>query len=324
MSDAFYRKLKKYGPRTVFAKGDNFVAAVLLYNDDPETRLFYEDGTPVTGFEGARHREGKPIDVSKKFQPIRVYFDPKKKNEYIGVLRPQRFRDHADRGELDIFVGAGYDLEIHQLVLEALKEGREINIPLNGSFTDPDKGTDIMIEALHQCGYALAVPIGIKKVRYPVIAGRSTGIRNLNDLRRDHTFESENVAVMFYLFEKGIESEFLLAPGGSDDAVFLGLRDAAADLVETGKSLIDNVKSVRLVYENGEPADVMRSTSFLTVSKMAYENDPEFFNDCRDWVRERARSLEMYKDPKVKSLLEDHYNELKNEFRAKEIELGLD
>jgi len=322
--DSFYKKVRELGPKTAIAKGDNFVA-VKVYQNDPETKLYHADGKVVTGFESKRHREGDAVDISQKSQPALLFFDSNNHSgQHVDVVRPQRFRHEATRGEYDVFIGTGYDLEIGGYARELLERGQiPDNIPLNGSFNNPEQRIQKMIEALHECGYALVLPIGMKQVTYPVIAGLQTGIEHLDDLKPEHTFESENAAVRAYLEEKGILSEFLLGPGGSDDAVFQGKRDAAADLMETGTSLLDNADKVRLVYENGEPAVVMCSTTFTTITNMAYKRDPVFWEEYARWVAENVDSLRASQDTATMSLYGDYFEGFPNRFRAKQKEIGL-
>ncbi len=324
MIDAFYRKLKEVGKKTGIAKGDNFVVA-MLYQQDPNTRLFYDDGRVVTGWEATRHRDGASIKDSEISQPERMFFDyPPNENEYIKVIRPQRFGMDVRNGNLTILVGAGFDLEVHDFLINGDKRhlGRS-GIPLNGHLSEPDKRNEIMVETLERFGYPFAVPIGMKQVAYPIIAGRSTDIFKINDLTEEHVVESVNAACGLYLREKDIPSKFVLAPSGSDDATFLGHADSAADVFETGRSLIKHIKDVRLVFENDEPAVVMYSTSFFLVHKDAYMGDKDFYYDYGQWIKEGVETLKNSEDPLVKDLFKDHFDGFPERFKEKEKELGL-
>jgi hypothetical protein len=350
--DSFYKRVRDLGPRTAIAKGDNF-PAVLIYQADSETRLYHPDGEVITGFEAARHREGMPIDISEKEQGKELFFDSSKSDKSVTVMRPQRFRTHAKRGEYDIFVGAGYDLEIddfleplfhkYDVLNEELKEAeivgnldkikhleesiRGINfpdVPLNGSFTDPSRRKEKMIEALRKCGYGISIPLGMKKVSYPVISLRSSGITDVRNLTPDNTFESESIATRLYLTKKGVSPDFLLVHGGSDDAVVKGDRDAAAGVSETGSSIIDEIEKIRLVYENDVPAVVMFSETFCNIPEATVEEDPVFWGEFEGWVEQNRENLRRSDNDIVKGLFTDYYTGLDSRVKTREKILGLE
>ena len=303
----FKEKLKEYGPKIAIANGDNWPTIKLLLEDmklyHPESKT---KGKPllITGDEKKRLRGKRKNGLFGLFshngkeyvQPVMVYLDDNfihgKKSPYFSVMRPQEFPRNFKEGKIAVAIGAGYDL-----MRDRGTAWDEINkIRLNGKLLSSERDR-VIKEELEKCGY-YALPTGIKPIIYTLITSRETGIYELDDIKemlnkgKTPTIISEcpKIAKAFFL-ENGIDMEVKESEGSVDNQVMCGLYDIGVEIVETGKTLADNVDHVRLIKKNDNPIIVTYSCACIVTTQKEYEKERGFMDEFFGRMEENIQDL---------------------------------
>lgn len=329
--EGFKRKLEEYGPRIAIADGDNWPAIKLLL---PEIQLYHpsskHEGKPIliTGNEKKRVRGKKGgilawLNGKEYPQPVMVYLNEHfirgEESPYFSVMRPQEFPRNLKEGKIAVAIGAGYDLQIDRTT-----EWDEIGkIRLNGELKDPEKRYEVMRKELERCGY-YGIPTGIKPVVYTLITSRDSGIRELKDIER-LVKRGEKLMIISeapkitkaYFIQHGIDINVAQSDGSVDNQIICGLYKIGSEIVESGKTLDDNIEYVRLVEKAGEPVIITYSCACVVTTSEEYKKEKTFMDEFFGRIEENTKHLRK-KEPE---LFEERYLNFFPRFKEREREL---
>ncbi len=319
-------QMKKYGRLIAIAKGDLYPSIHLLL---PYMQLYNENGEELKGYE----EKGQRIMTRPRFfdsirgpkeekrppQPNSAFFDPdggkNMDNNYFSITAPQHFPTHFKTGRTVLAIGAGYDIMMEYC--------GTLPFTLNGSYEDPQTRYEVMRNELKKAGF-VGESIGIKPVMLPIISHRKANIQTLDEMRKrsDVVVASELPRTMQdYMNQKDIKVYVHPAFSGADNDAGIWLFDVTADILETGGSLLDNIRSFRLVLDDdGNLAIMLYSIPWVLTTTDHYNRDPKFFDGVFAMTRNSRGVLGKEKP----ELFEERYAGFEERFTKREKELGLE
>lgn len=239
--------------RVGIAKGDNWKGAARTLMGAGYV-LKSPSGRVMTGNEKKKTGE-QPLCATTQAGDVFFIFPPQD--------FPERLRD----GDIDMVVGAGYDIQVNYAMVP--------NLNLNGEMANPETRIEAMRKELErsECGIPL-VHLGYSPVVSVLMTRRDGGLRQLGEMRkrRANTGLSEypHILDQYGRYAEVPFNRIKKATGGAETQLMAGFADVASDVVQTGGSLIGAIGGIRLIRgDNGKVVRVNYSDAWALASPHA-------------------------------------------------------